>query len=137
MPGLIFVVDQHLGTCVQLKRALESRGYTVQAFASGTDALEELRESSPDLVIVEKFLAEEGGRELVGRMRAMRPELPAILMSAKGDLVGGVSVRIQGYLAKPLTSIVHVQEMVERIVEVSRRRAELRANLTGTSLQLH
>ncbi len=81
----ILLVEDDSGIRDSVAEVLESEGYEVSAFASGTDALEWLaREVPPDVLLVDLVMPVMSGGELLARVRA-DPRLagvPAVLMTA-------------------------------------------------------
>ena len=63
-------------------RELRDEGYDVDVAASGEEAVENLLEAEPDLVILDMSLPGMGGVEVLGRMLHSRPDLPVIINSA-------------------------------------------------------
>ena len=66
-----------------VRRLLERHGYQVLEAANGLDALELLssRGGEINLVLSDMVMPGMGGIELAGRVRAIAPELPVLLMT--------------------------------------------------------
>ena len=70
-----------------LRYNLEAEGYEVESAARGDDADTRLKESAPDLVVLDWMLPGLSGIELCRRLRA-RPQtrqLPIIMLTARGE----------------------------------------------------
>ena len=80
MPRILIVDDE-----VNIRRLyqceLEDEGYEVVTAASGAEALNILRNTAPDLVILDIKLEQENGLDFLRRMMETRPSLSVILNS--------------------------------------------------------
>ncbi len=90
--------------------ALETNGFKVLAAASGAEAIH-LTEKHPGeihLLISDVVMPEMGGRQLVERMRTLRPGLRVLYISGYTDdavLHHGVSTATDAFLQKPFTPL--------------------------------
>lgn len=88
-PRLVaMVVDDNraLRECTQ--RLLESAGYETIAFAGGDEALTHAAGApSLDVVVTDLTMDRMSGLDLLGRLRELRPQLPAIVISGHGDRI--------------------------------------------------
>jgi signal transduction histidine kinase/CheY-like chemotaxis protein len=99
-------------------RVLEKRGHTVETATDGREALEALRQSDFDLVLMDVEMPEVDGIEATVVIRAKEKEthkhLPVIAMTAhamKGDRERCLEAGMDGYVSKP----IRVQELIEII----------------------
>ena len=82
MSAVILYVDSDAGTRRTHKLLLESAGYQVLTAESVAEAYR-IFSSAPDLVIAEYHVAEEAnGVKLAAQLKAVRPELPVLFLSA-------------------------------------------------------
>lgn len=100
----ILVVDDELGITNVVVAALEDDGYRVLSASNGVEALQQVREANPDLVICDFMMPLLDGAGLVQEMRSsqMHQSIPIILMSAMPETV--IRRRFDGYdafLRKP------------------------------------
>jgi two-component system, cell cycle sensor histidine kinase and response regulator CckA len=117
----ILVVDDEEAVRSSTRRALERAGYTVIPATDGADALRLFTEhdGAVDMVITDVVMPGLGGRELVGRLKIMSPELPVLFLSGyteEGVRNQGVLEPGAAYLEKPFTSenLLHkVREVLE------------------------
>jgi two-component system, cell cycle sensor histidine kinase and response regulator CckA len=117
----ILVVDDEEAVRSSTRRALERAGYTVIPATDGADALRLFTEhdGAVDMVITDVVMPGLGGRELVGRLKIMSPELPVLFLSGyteEGVRNQGVLEPSAAYLEKPFTSenLLHkVREVLE------------------------
>ena len=118
----ILIVEDEEPLSLLLRYNLETEGYEVETVARGDDADTRLRESTPDLVVLDWMLPGLSGIELCRRLRA-RPEtksLPIIMLTARGEeseRVRGLSTGADDYIVKPFS----VPELVARIRSLLRR----------------
>ena len=62
---------------------LETRGYRVTACTTGREALEIFKQGGIDLVLSDLQMPDMDGGDLVGKIKDISPETPAILFSGK------------------------------------------------------
>jgi CheY-like chemotaxis protein len=77
----ILVVDDNRDSAMSLGMLLELRGYTVDVAYRGSEALERVRRSAPDVVILDIGLPEIDGYE-VARLIRQDPTLPRMVLVA-------------------------------------------------------
>jgi two-component system phosphate regulon response regulator PhoB len=118
----IVIVEDEEPLALLLRYNLEAEGYEVETVARGDEADTRLRESVPDLVVLDWMLPGLSGIELCRRLRA-RPQtkaLPIIMLTARGEeseRVRGLSTGADDYMVKPFS----VPELVARIRALLRR----------------
>ena len=79
------------------------------------------RSEKPDLVVVDVMLPRLGGLEVVREIRREDPDLPVLILSAKGqesDKVAGLQLGADDYIVKPFG----LKELLARIDALLRRR---------------
>jgi phosphoserine phosphatase RsbU/P len=105
-PGRILVVDDNPGNRDMLSRQLERQGHTVAAAGDGRAALEELRASAFDLVLLDMMMPVLDGYSTLIEIKndAALRHLPVIMISALDELSSVVRCIERGaedYLPKP------------------------------------
>lgn len=124
----ILVVDDESAMVQTLARGLGKRGFSVIAEASGPRALEHIEREELDAVLTDLAMRPMGGLELCERSRALRPDLPVLVLTAFGSMETAVAaLRIGAYdfLSKPVDLDV-AEHALRRAVEARRLRGELR-----------
>ena len=104
MGETILVVDDEEQIRSTLRGVLADEGYEVVEAANGRRALEMLGHTVPRLAIVDVWMPEVDGVELVERMRAQVPGVPIIVISGHGTIETAVKVVRLGafdFLEKP------------------------------------
>jgi DNA-binding NtrC family response regulator len=123
--GRIFICDEEKEARRFLQKTLESRGHAVTTFTGGAQllkALEELKEERLDLVLLDSRLPGPGGLDMLRRLKAFRPQLAVIMMSAFATVRGAVEAMKQGahdYLIKPFFA-EELFALVDKVVEYNR-----------------
>ncbi|PWJ53167.1 DNA-binding response regulator, OmpR family, contains REC and winged-helix (wHTH) domain [Quadrisphaera granulorum] len=102
----VLVVEDEAGITAFLRKGLESAGFTVLSESSGrAGALTALREDV-ELVILDLGLPDLPGEQVLTRIRAARPALPVIVLTAKDavpDRVANLEAGADDYVVKPFS----------------------------------
>lgn len=115
----IFVIDDDTAVTDLLSVLLNTQGFDVWATNSSTEGLSQIREKSPDLVILDLMMPEMDGWEVCKAVRAFS-DVPIIVLSALNDPSMVASVLDAGaddYLTKPTPSrvlVAHIKRLVDR-----------------------
>ena len=78
----LLVVDDEVSQGLLYEQELEEEGYEVDVVNSGTAALEKMKTSTYDLVILDIGMPEMDGLETLGRMLGIDHSIPVILYTA-------------------------------------------------------
>jgi len=117
---LILLVDDEEAITNNLSPFLGRSGYTVLVAVNGEDALEQIRATAPDLVVMDVLMPKMDGREALRRLRQMDNWTPIILLTQVGEAYERAMALEEGaddYLNKPFDP----HELVARIRAVLRR----------------
>lgn len=120
----ILIVEDELDLANALARGLRQQGYAVDIAVSGEQGWERGEVNEYDLVILDLNLPEMDGLEVCRRLRASKPELLILMLTARSrleDKVTGLDLGADDYLVKPF----HFEELAARIRTLLRR--DLRA----------
>ncbi|MFT3831020.1 MAG: response regulator [Opitutaceae bacterium] len=99
-------VDDEPTVTLAVRRVLQKLGYEVETFNNSQAALDRLR-SAPgefDLVLTDLLMPLVDGLEIAIAVRALRPELPVVLLSAYTGAHSIAAMRASGvreFIAKP------------------------------------
>ncbi len=121
MPKVLIVEDEE-PLSLLLKYNLEAEGYSVESCVRGDEAEIRLRESLPDLLLLDWMLPGLSGIELCRRLRAREDteRLPVIMLTARGEeaeRIRGLSTGADDYVVKPFS----VPELMARVRAILRR----------------
>jgi DNA-binding response OmpR family regulator len=100
--------------------ALAYAGYTVLEAADGCEGCRMAVRRELDLVLLDMVLPGKTGLEILREVRNVRPTLPVIILSARGeenDRVAGLQLGADDYVVKPFG----VNELLARVAAVLRR----------------
>ena len=122
----ILVAEDETSVRELIQRMLERLGYRVTLAANGNDALAFVTEKGldPDLVITDVVMPGMSGKELVERLRKVRPGQRFLYMSGYTDnAIGhhGVLDPDTPFLQKPFTNIRDFAARIEEALQAGRR----------------
>ncbi|MEO0327615.1 MAG: phosphate regulon transcriptional regulator PhoB [Pseudomonadota bacterium] len=118
----VMIVEDEEALADMLKYNLEAEGYEVETLTRGDDAELRLRETVPDLLLLDWMLPGLSGIELCRRLR-LRNEtetLPVIMLTARSEeseRVRGLSTGADDFVVKPFS----VPELMARVKAMLRR----------------
>jgi DNA-binding response OmpR family regulator len=124
----ILLVEDEIKLARFIELELQSEGYRVTVAHDGMSGLSLVRESEPDLAILDWMMPGLTGVELCRRLRATGIKIPVILLTAKdevGDRVTGLDAGADDYLVKPFS----IEELLARIRAHLRRTQETDTDL--------
>ena len=96
----LLCIDDEPTVLTVRKMLLESVGYRVLLAESGPQGLKILQSENVQTVIVDYKMPEMTGSEVAARIRAIRPELPIIMLSAYVDLTPEQLKNVDAYVTK-------------------------------------
>ena len=122
MATSVMIVEDEEPLTLLLRYNLEAEGYEVESVARGDDAEIRLRETTPDLLMLDWMLPGLSGIELCRRLRARAEteRMPIIMLTARGDegeRVRGLQTGADDYIVKPFS----VPELIARVHSLLRR----------------
>ena len=116
----LLLIDDDVELCELLVSWLTQEGFQVSACHDGQAARNALAEQTPDAVVLDVMLPDGSGLELLKQLRNDHPELPVLMLSARGeplDRIIGLELGADDYLAKPCDP----RELTARLRAVLRR----------------
>jgi two-component system, OmpR family, KDP operon response regulator KdpE len=115
----ILIVDDEPQITRVLKTTLSSRGYSARTASDGDDAVQVIKEWSPDLVITDLRMPNMDGIQLCRHLR-MKSQIPIIVLSVRGEertKVEALDAGADDYVTKPFST----NELLARVRATLRR----------------
>lgn len=115
----ILVVDDEERIVRFIRLNLEQDGFRVEEAFNGKDALDKLRQTLPDLILLDVMLPDIEGFDVLAMIRENH-DVPIIMLTAKteeDDRVRGLELGADDYVTKPFSP----RELVSRVCAVLRR----------------
>jgi len=118
--GKILVIEDDPSILRGLQLNLTMEGYTVRSAMDGEAGLALALSERPDLLLVDIMLPKLDGLSLIRSLRTTDPDVPILILSAKGqevDKVAGLDLGADDYIVKPFS----LKELMARIAAALRR----------------
>ena len=125
----ILVVEDEPAIADFLRRGLQAEGYSVDCALDGLEGERRALSGEVDLVILDVMLPERDGMDVLDKIRARKPALPVIMLTARGEVEEKVTALDSGandYVTKPFS----FDELAARV------RAHLRSPEQGRATEL-
>ncbi len=87
-----------------IEKGLRADGHAVETVDRGDLALDRIRVTEPDLVVLDVMIPGMDGFEVLGALRAADPELPVVMLTARAEIadrVRGLDLGATDYMVKP------------------------------------
>ena len=119
----ILVVEDDAAIRTGIVDAIQFAGYDTLEASRGDSGLEMALNARCDLILLDLILPGRDGLQILEEVRAERPTLPVIILTARGeeaDRVKGLRLGADDYVVKPFS----VKELIARVEAVLRRSPE-------------
>ena len=116
----ILIVEDEPAMVAGLRDNFEFEGYSVISASDGVAGLERALSDKPDLVILDVMMPRMSGLDVCKQLKAKRPGIPIIMLTARGqevDKVVGLELGADDYVTKPFS----IRELLARVKAVLRR----------------
>ena len=116
----ILIVEDDKKVASFLERGLREEGYAVDVAHDGTDGLMKAHVYDYDLLLLDVMLPGRTGYEIVRELRSAGKTVPILMLTAldaKEDVVRGLNLGADDYLAKPFS----LDELIARVRALLRR----------------
>jgi len=120
MSKRILIVEDDPHILLGLTEALAGEGYTVSACRDGGQAVALVKQSQPDLLVLDVMLPRKNGYDICRELRAAKNPVPILMLTAKGqeiDKVVGLELGADDYVTKPFG----LRELIARVHALLRR----------------
>ena len=118
----ILVIDDELEACEVLRNVLNKEGYKVSIAVTGNEGINFIKQHPPDIVICDAVMEGLNGIGVLIKLKAMRREIPVIMISAYGThdkVIQALELGAVDFIAKPF-SPRNIVAVVKKSLELSR-----------------
>lgn len=128
--GTILVVDDDMLSVEMCRHLLEAEGYTVHTATNGKEALGQVREEKPDLVLLDIVMPEMGGYKACMQLKRQdaTKDIPVIFMSGLTETFDKVKAFASGgvdFISKPVEPL-ELLARVKNQISLGRLQHELK-----------
>lgn len=112
----VLVVDNEQEFASTLAARLQLRKIEAQSVFSGRDALAAVAVFTPDVIILDMYMPDMNGLEVLSRVKSIDPAIEVILLSGHGNFDVGLTSMEMGafdYIIKP----VDLNQLMDKITE--------------------
>ncbi|MCC5885912.1 MAG: SpoIIE family protein phosphatase [Gammaproteobacteria bacterium] len=123
----LLLIDDVVADRESLAARLRSRGFQVDAAASGAEALQFADDQAPDLILCELHMDDPDGLSMLERLTRDLPDVPLVVVTADssmGDVMQALRLGAADYLWKPVADVDVLIHAVDSALERSRLRQE-------------
>lgn len=116
---VILVVDDESDMCEMLVTILYKEGYVTDMANNGKDAIKRVKDGGVDFVLLDIMMPEMGGIETLQQIKAVRPDIPVVMITAYATLkTAQESMRLGAYdyITKPF-NLECVREVIKQGLE--------------------
>ena len=122
MPAHIFIAEDETSIITLLKYNLEKESYKVSFCENGEQALKQIKDKHPDLILMDWMLPDLSGVEICKNLKKDKKynDIPVIMLTAKGeeeDKLRAFDTGADDYVTKPFSQ----KELNARIKSLLRR----------------
>ena len=115
----ILVADDDSSIRSLLKQLLSDEGYAVVEATTGNEVVEKVKDSNPDLVIMDVRMPELDGIEALSKLKVSSPKTSVLIMTAFGSSNNAIRAMELGafdYITKPF-ELDKISHTVKRVIE--------------------
>src|ERR1700751_347842 len=105
-PLRVVVIDDEVNTCTCLRTVFEGEGHVCHTFVRAEEGEQFLVSNPTDLAMVDVYLGNENGIDLLQRLKAQQPCIYPVIMTANVSVETAARALSEGaidYVSKPLT----------------------------------
>jgi DNA-binding response OmpR family regulator len=137
MPPAILLIEDEPGIVDFVRRGMEAEGFHVQSEHDGAAGERRALRDGFDAVVLDLMLPGRGGLEVLASLRAAKPGLPVIVLTARGEIedrVAGLDAGAVDYLVKPF-SLAELLARVRAQLRVARQ-STMSTTLCGEDIEV-
>jgi DNA-binding NtrC family response regulator len=142
----ILVVDDEANLRKVLAAMLRKDGYEVTVAEDGEQAMAELEKNGADVIVTDLVMPKVGGMDILTRVKADRPDVPVIIITAHGTVDSAVEAIKAGafdYITKPFEH-AEIRAVVAKAAKTQEARqgyvppeGKARSSIIGDSESMH
>lgn len=120
---VILIIEDDISILRALKDNLSIEGYQVITATDGREGLSAALNKPVDLLLLDIMLPGMNGYEICRRLKKEKPDLPIIMITARGsemDTVAGLDMGADDYISKPFS----IPELLARVRALLRRSSD-------------
>ena len=109
MSDKVLIVDDDPAVCKLLEKVMHSNDLETNVADSGLTALNQLKNHTYDMILMDVMLGDMEGFEVIKRLRSQGIQTPVMIVSGRNedyDSLYGLSVGADDYITKPFRPIV-------------------------------
>jgi len=119
MSKTVLIVDDEEYIVTSLEYVMKSAGYEVVVAYDGEQAIEKVKETAPDLLLLDVMMPKLDGFEVCEKIRAnpLWESIRIIMLTAKGrdsERDKGISLGADAYMTKPFST----RDILKRVMEL-------------------
>lgn len=125
--GTVLVIDDEQLVRWSIEKLLSKDGYDVISTGTGSEGLLKMKESTPDIVLLDMKLPDIDGIEVLRTIKKENNELPVIIITAYGSIDSAIDAIKAGafdYIVKPFDA-EKLKLTVDRALELFKLKTEL------------
>jgi len=119
-PASVLIAEDDRAARESLRRALQLEGYDVRSVTNGAEALDEIRDAEPGVLLLDVSMPMIDGLTVARVLRSEGNRLPILMLTARtetSDRVAGLDAGADDYLPKPY----QLDELLARVRALLRR----------------
>ena len=131
----ILIIDDQSDSREELTQSLERVGFPVESVSDGLQGLNKFRSTKYSMVIANEQTPGIEGRNVLGSVKKILPQIPVIVVAANGTVHNAVEAMHAGasdYLLKPFSAET-LEKTVRKAIRLSNgnRAIQIQWNITG------
>ena len=124
----VLIADDEVLLTNSLKSILTRNGYDISVCYQGSEVIPLLNRFQPDAMLLDIFLGDMNGIELMKRIKEQKPDLPVVMITANSDVSMAVRAMKEGaldYVVKPF-DVGILDSIIKKAIETARVRSVYR-----------
>lgn len=116
MASRVLIADDEQNILISLEFLMKREGFEVSIAQDGQEAIDRIRQSPPDLVLLDVMMPKRSGFEVCQEIKsdAALQDVKVLMLTAKGrdtEVAKGLALGADAYMTKPFST----KELVEKV----------------------